>query len=213
MAEEKPAESKSFTFWMLLLDKILLGGVVVLFAHVLGVSLQEQGKGIDYQQKLFDRRVEVYLEVLQAAEKARDELRLYWSGDEADEATMRLNQLESRFKRLFPNRDGFAGSSSYSTPDSVIALLRTVQERWKSQSIYFSAEVSEAVTSFVLTSSVDLEKRLTWIESRKAAATTNENPVPEEPKDSEAWQRASDAFDRLNKTLRQRLKLDGIILG
>jgi hypothetical protein len=211
---EAHPQSTKRELWILVFDKVLLAMVAGVFAHFLSLGLQRHEKGIDYQQKLFEQRVDAYLEVLQAAEKARDRLRLYWKGNDGDETTQRLNRLAARWQRLTKRDGGFSASSSYALPDEVIEQLKQVHETWQKKSVHFSSEVTATVAAFVATACADLEKRQDWVERTRAAKDGSaQTPAPAEPPDANAWARASAAFEKLNTTLRQRLRLDGIILG
>ena len=159
---------------LLIADKLLLAGLAIGVAYFLNVNLQEQGKVFDYQKSLFDHRMDAYLEVLQKARIAKDELAL-WDSREESGWMARLSTLEDRWEKL-SGTSSFGSSGDLTTLDQVIPALKDIEDAWRSKSVYFSKPVSDAVGEFLvpcipiwrhsLRSSNNEEKREIW-ETRK----------------------------------------------
>jgi Na+-transporting NADH:ubiquinone oxidoreductase subunit NqrC len=58
MTNDRPSDGIGTKVLLLVVDKLLLGVIVVVVAYLLNVNLQEEGKVFDYQKMLFDRRVD-----------------------------------------------------------------------------------------------------------------------------------------------------------
>ena len=122
MASERDRETFGAKLWLLVIDKLLLGLIVLLLGHWLDVrlaelnhsldlSLQTRGKVIEYQKTLFDRRADAYLDVLQKAHRATDSRALFWESPETPGWLSKLSTLESQWDRL--SGRGSGGSSFF----------------------------------------------------------------------------------------------------
>ena len=206
---------------LLLIDKAILGILVVLVGYWLNASLQREGAGVDYQKAIFDRRVEAYLDILQKAEVATDRLRFYWTLKNEGGRSAQLADLERRFEELIRQRtpgNSFSGGGSGGYTDlgdlgKVLSALREVEVSWRSKNIYFSRPVSDMVNRYIQTVYDDLNRSLAREEGLKSQGVRVGTQSTQFSDDASAWSRAQEAFDKLNTEIRTRLKLDGIILG
>src|SRR5262245_25059138 len=148
MTADKTSETFHSKLALLLIDKALLAVVLTFIAYWLNASLQREGKGIDYQKTIFDRRVDAYLDVLQKAQRVSDELVLYWGSQGETGWSVRFSDLEERWLELSGRSSGGI-SADLSTLNEVLPELKDLESSWRSQSIYFSAPVSAAVDEFL----------------------------------------------------------------
>ena len=98
--------------------------------------------------------------MLQKAQVATERLALCWVSREESSWTARLSTLDSAH--------GFA-SSSWATLEDIISLIKDVDAAWRSNLIYFSKPVSDAVNDFLRTVCTDLEAQQSLIEQQKKA--------------------------------------------
>lgn len=212
MDTEKLQETFRSKVTLLLIDKLLLAALLVFLAHWLSASLQREGKEVEYQKTIFDRRVEAYLDVLQRAERVTAELALYWVSQESIGWPARLSEMGDRWQRLSNRSSSGGGSSSFSNLDDLLPVLRDLESSWRSKSIYFSAEVSAAVDEFLRTVYADLDHELTEFEQRRRTGATARDEDRAAFKKA-AWIRARQASEKLVMEIKSKLKLSGIILG
>jgi hypothetical protein len=209
MSTDKPAETFRSKLGLLLIDKAFLGVLLILVAYWFNANLQQQGKGIDYQKTIFDRRVEAYLDVLQKSQRVTDELALYWGSSKSTGPSAQLSDLEKRW-HVLSNRSG-AGSSSWSDLSDVFPALRDLESSWRSRSIYFSPPASAAVDEFLRTVYADLDQELGQFEHPRKAEESGRREAETEFQKA-AWLRAEQSFQKLRNEIQTRLKLNGIIL-
>jgi hypothetical protein len=217
MTNDKPSEDLRTKLLLLFLDKLFLGVVVAILAYLFNVNLQQQEKVLDYQKTLFDRRVGAYLDVLQKAGTATDELASHWGDREKPGWSARLSMLADRWTRFVDRGSRFSSSGfGASFPEAVPFLLKNIEAvevAWTSNSVYFSKPVSDAVNGFLDTVSKDLDAEVTLYEGLKETKDAGKPEPAAKFDDQHAWERAKQAYQRLNDLIRDRLKLDGIIVG
>jgi hypothetical protein len=215
-AQRAPA-SPSEGFWtkvgLLVIDKVLLGAIVGIVAFWFNMYLQQQGKVADYQNKLFDRRADAYLDVLHKAQVVTDRLALLWLGREESGWTARLSKLEARWEAVATGSYSVESISFFSGAESVIPLLKDIELALTSNGVYFSKPVSDAVNDFLRTVYTDLEADLALAEQRKRAKDSGQAEPVAKFDEKNAWERTERAYQKLNDLIRARLRLDGIIIG
>ena len=211
MSNDKPTETFRSKLGLLLIDKALLALLLIVVAYWFNASLQREGKEIDYQKTIYDRRVEAYLDVLQKAERVKDELASYWVSQNTMGSSARLSDLENRWQRLSNRSGGFGGDSSWSDLSDVFPALRDLEASWRSRSIYFLPPTSTAVDEFLSTVYADLDRELGEFEHPKKAEESARGDA-QAAFQKAAWLRAEQSFQKLRNEIQTRLKLNGIIL-
>jgi len=100
----------------------------------------------------------------------------------------------------------------------VIKPLESIERTRREKSLYFSKPVDESVDRFLSTVWADIELDLRNSEqSEKDREKKNGQSQQDQEKMKEfrraAWERAKAIYDELDKTIRERLRVDGIDLG
>jgi hypothetical protein len=228
MTEDKPSECIWTKIGLLALDKVFFGLLATVFVFWFDSRLQQEGKVVDYQNKLFDRRADAYLDVLQKAQVVAEFLELYWVSAEESSWTGRLSKLEERAgdsteqERALANGESIGGASSSIDLgvglEGVIPHIKDVDAAWMSKRVYFSEPVSDAVNDFLRTVCADLEveqalREQALLQKQKQLKDPGQTGPVAKFDAKGAWKRAHQAYQKLNDLIRARLKLDGIIMG
>ena len=189
------------------IDKLLLGLIVAAGAFILSLQLQRNEKTIEYQQAIFQRRLDAYAAIVSAARTARDEFVLLHSGDGSGLGSGELIwrvRLEKERRKAASLASGSGGaSSSWTTYDEALDALGKVEAARRDNSLYVSPAVDEATEKYLETLWRDA--------SRELSSSGNLSRDVQFQRDSA--QRAATAYESLVDAVRTSLRVGDLILG
>lgn len=196
-------------FWLLIIDKVILGAIIGIVAFFFTWYLQSEHLRADYQKEMFEKRVAAYEAIVASAKTLSDELLAFvaWAdndvGVSAHEILWRKRFGELRDRLNNHSGGGGGGSDTFPLPPhSVLDKFQALEAQRNTNALHFSKVIDAEISTFIDTLWAE------FIESEKSQAQTY--------KDSEKparLQRIRAAYDRLLEQIQQRLAADKIILG
>ena len=198
--------------FLLILDKLFLALFIALAVHFFNVTLHTQDKTMEYQQIIFDRRLDSYIELLTKVTIVTDELALYWTYKEEQGWDKKLSELSDRWEKA-TNQSSGMGGGSWSSIAAIVPMLHEIELLLREKKIYFSEPILDATNEYLKTVHKDLEADMKIIEANTAARERGELEADDKLGGQDAWNRALRAYEVLEEKIRSKLKLDGIILG
>ena len=211
---------------LIFFDKCLLALALAIVAFFFNSELQREKARFDYQKAIFDKRVEGSLKLLEKVGTAHGELQFFYFGNISSPDAIggallwrnRLNDIRHRARELEGTTGGFGEGSTWTTPSAVVEAIEAVENARREYDFYLSSEINVAVDRFLHVMLSDLSEEMRIIGSEKAVRNNSSSRQKtrnqaERALSEDAWKRAQQACNDLRKLIRERLRLDGVVLG
>lgn len=196
---------------LLLLDKLLIGLLLVGVGYWVDLRVRRFETVGDYQKKMFEQRFDAYMSLLEQAHKARDIAVVYYGAPEGGTGFLPnddkywIRRFQEAAERMpASEKSGFA-SSDYATFSDLLEGIRKVQQVRNEKSFYFPPNMNEHVNLFLDTLLSDLAR------SPSEARAQRTHGIAE-------WQRvdtqhAYDAYNDLYTAVRDSMRVEDLPLG
>jgi hypothetical protein len=222
MASDDQAKHETFwqKFWLVVLDKGLLAGVIVFLTFLATVNADHL-KTVwstlwSYQEKLFDRRWEAYSELLRHADSVVAQTALYYQAPDDPSDPLAFDPWPTKIAGLKDRWDVISGNSSGSSGGSInhmghvaSALSGLVEARSK-YALLIPNWLDDSLNDFIRIVQSDADAELTRIEKVRAAQDKKEADGLElaRAEERERWAKIWRAYNTFKDNLRSTFGLD-----
>jgi hypothetical protein len=211
----QPQESFFRKLILLVLDKLVFAVVVAILVAALTYAstlFSDRLKTVwNFQEKLFDRRLEAYSELQRRAEDVLVSLAVYYPRPSLaiafDPWPDTLSRLKKRWEVLSGVPSSGISGGPFSSVSDVLQPLKTLVDSKRHYEVLITGDLDDTVNNFIRKVTTIIDAELSRAEQEKENKSPG-NSDPREVEEKQRWMSAFIAYKELNNHLRSTLGLD-----